>query len=270
MQAATGLPRRATGIAVEIASGFRSLLIGFGFWKHRTGLMFLGLVPAAIAAVILYGGLAVLLVFIDPIVTAITPFATEWDPFWQGATRITIGVAIVVTAGILSARVFTALALTLGGPLYERIGRQVDDAYGAPERPGTPGFWRSIGDMGRIVLRSIIGAIGIGLIALIPVVGGAVSAVLGVLFTADVISREFTLQAMQERGLDSAARRAMLKPHRWARLGFGLGVQLCYLVPLGAVFGTPGAVAGGTHLARRMLGETVVLPMPSAAARPTG
>jgi CysZ protein len=37
-------------------------------------------------------------------------------------------------------------------------------------------------------------------------------------------------------------------------LGFGLGVFVCFLVPLGAVLLMPAAVAGGTLLAREVLG----------------
>ena len=260
MNVRTELANGVTRTSSAFASGARSLLIGFSFWKHRPGYMLLGLLPAAIAGVVLFGALALLLVFLEPITTAITPFANDWDPVWATVIRFTIGLAMVIVAALLTVRLYTAVALMIGGPIYERIGTHVDEAFGRGEQPGPPGFWRSLGDMMRIVLRSILGSIAIGLVALIPVVGGVASTVLGVLFTADVIAREFTLQAMHERGLDAATRAAVLKPHGWARLGFGLAVQLCYLVPLGAVLVMPSAVAGGTHLARRMLGESVEVP----------
>jgi CysZ protein len=38
-------------------------------------------------------------------------------------------------------------------------------------------------------------------------------------------------------------------------LGFGVAVFCCFLIPLGAVFVMPAAVAGGTLLARRVLGQ---------------
>ncbi|QNO38152.1 EI24 domain-containing protein [Protaetiibacter sp. SSC-01] len=250
-------PRAVGGAARELAAGFGSLWTGFGFWRHHVGTMMFGLLPAAIAGIVLFGGLAALLVFIDPVAAAITPFAETWDAGWRVALRVVVGTALVIGAGVLSARVFTALALTIGGPIYERIGTIVDESYGEVARAEGPGFWRSLGDMSGIVARSVLGAAAIFLIGLVPVVGSIASAVIGVIFTATIISREFTLQAMQVRGMDAGARRAVHRRWRWRRLGFGLAVQLCYLVPLGAVLSMPAAVAGGTHLARRMLGEPV-------------
>ncbi|RQP09000.1 MAG: hypothetical protein EAS51_13100 [Microbacteriaceae bacterium] len=255
--ATTSPPRAVAGAARELAAGFGTLWTGFGFWRHHVGTMMFGLLPAAIAGVILFGGLALLLVFIDPVASAITPFADTWDAEWRIAVRVLVGTALVITAGVLSARVFTALALTIGGPIYERISTIVDESYGEVPKADGPGFWRSLGDMTGIVARSVVGAAGVFLVGLIPVVGSIASAAIGVVFTATIISREFTLQAMQVRGLDAPARRAVHRRWRWRRLGFGLAVQLCYLVPLGAVLSMPAAVAGGTHLARRMLGEPV-------------
>ncbi len=250
----------------EVAGGFGSLWTGFGFWRHHVGTMLFGLLPAALAGIVLFGALAALLVFIDPVASALTPFAATWDDGWRTALRVVVGTALVITSGVLAVRVYTALALTIGGPVYERIGTIVDESYGEVRRAGTPGFWRSLRDMSGIVARSVLGAAGIFLIGLVPVVGPVASTVVGVLFTATVISREFTLQAMQVRGLDAAARRALHRRHRWRRLGFGLAVQLCYLVPLGAVLSMPAAVAGGTHLARRMLGEPVGAPQAEGGA----
>lgn len=241
----------------ELASGFRALLGGFGFWRVRPGAMLLGLVPALLAGVVLAGGIAALLVFIDPIATSITPFAESWDPFWRTSLRVLVATALVVTAAILSARVFTALALTIGGPFYERIGLIVEQHYGGVAQPYSTGFWRSLGDMGRIVTRSVLGSIAIGLVSLIPAIGAPLAAVLGVVFTALVIGREFSLQPLQLRGLSPTERSTLLRGARWRVLGFGLGVQLCYLIPLGAVLVMPAAVAGGTRLVRELLGEAV-------------
>ncbi len=258
-------PAPAAGVLSELWAGFRTFWRGFGFWQHAPGMMALGLLPAALAAVILVGGLVVLAIFLDPLVTVITPFADAWDATWRSALRITVGLAILITAGVLSARVYSALALTLGGPIYERICRFADEAYGRTTPDADTAFWRSLGDMGGIVVRSIAGSILVGLISLIPAIGSLVGIALGVLLTAFIITREFTLLPFQLRGLDPSARNAVLRASRWRRLGFGLGVQLCYAVPLGAVITMPCAVAAGTRLARELLGEPVVLDAPGQA-----
>ncbi len=252
----------------ELGTGFASLGAGFGFWRVRPGTMLLGLLPALLAGVVLAGGIGVLIAFLDPVTAAITPFAGEWDPFWRTSLRVLVATGLVVTAGILSARVFTALALTIGAPFYERIGLIAEEAYGGVAHPVSLGFWRSLGDMGRIVLRSVLGSLAIGLVSLIPVIGAPLAALLGIVFTALVVAREFTLQPFQLRGADPAERSRMLRASRWRALGFGLGVQLCYLVPLGAVLVMPSAVAGGTHLVRGMRGEPTAARPPQEEKRP--
>jgi len=246
---------RGRGALAELASGAASFVAGFRVFRTHPGTLLLGLLPALLAGLVLATGVGVLIFFLSPIVEAITPFAGAWHPFWRDTARIVLATSLVVTAGILSARVFTALALTIGGPIYERIAITADASFGGLADAVETGFWRSLGDMGRIVLRSILGALAIGVISLIPAVGGVLGAVLGVLFTATVIAREFTLLPLQRRGVDAAARRALLTGARWRILGFGLIVQLCYLLPLGAALGMPIASAGGTHLVRSLRGE---------------
>lgn len=247
--------KRSHGVLSELASGASSFLAGFRVFRTHPGTMLLGLLPALLAGLILASAIGALLFFLQPIVEALTPFAESWHPFWRGTARVVLATGIVVTAGIVSVRVFTALALTIGGPFYERIAIIADDSLGGLPDAVETRFWRSLRDMGRIVLRSILGAIGIGLVSLIPAIGGALGAVLGVLFTATVVTREFSLLPFQRRGVASAERRALLKGARWRVLGFGLMVQLWYVLPLGALLGMPVASAGGTHLVRGLRGE---------------
>ncbi|WP_166865879.1 MULTISPECIES: EI24 domain-containing protein [unclassified Salinibacterium] len=261
----TSVPPPSAGAFSELWAGFRTFWRGFAFWQHAPGMMSLGLLPAALAALILVAGLVLLAMFLDPLVGVITPFADGWDATWRSVLRITVGLAVLITAGVLSARIFSALALTLGGPIYERICRFADTTYGRGTADATISFWRSLGDMGGIVARSIGGSLLVGLISLIPVVGSPLGITLGVLLTAFIITREFTLLPFQLRGLDASTRNAVLRASRWRRLGFGLGVQLCYAVPLGAVITMPCAVAAGTRLARELLGEPVLLGEPDQA-----
>ena len=252
-----GAADAARGRIAEIAEGVGSLAHGFVFWRHRPGAMLLGLLPALLSGVVLLAGLVVLASLLDPIAVALTPFAERWDAFWRTTTRVVVATSLIITAGILSARVFTALALTLGGPVYERIGAIAEEAHGGVRNPVETGFWRSLTDMGRIVLGSVLASLVIGIIGLVPVVGGATAAVLGVILPAVIVSREFTLQPLRLRGLGVPERQAVLRGSRVRALSFGLAVQLCHLVPLGAVLVMPAAVAGAVRLTRLMLGEPV-------------
>jgi CysZ protein len=93
------------------------------------------------------------------------------------------------------------------------------------------------------------------LLGFVPVVGGVLAAVLGVVLTGRLLARELTARAFDARYLDAAVRRALLRRHRWRILGFGAATQLCFLVPLGAIVTMPAAVAGATLLARSILDE---------------
>jgi CysZ protein len=65
------------------------------------------------------------------------------------------------------------------------------------------------------------------------------------------------------RGLCLTQRRALLRANRSLTLGFGMAVFVCFLIPLGAVLVMPAAVAGGTLLARQVLGLSTVDGQPN-------
>jgi CysZ protein len=91
------------------------------------------------------------------------------------------------------------------------------------------------------------------LIGLVPVVGGALSAVFGVTLTGWLVADELTSRAFTARGMARPERRRLMRRHRGRVLGFGVATQLTFLVPLGAVATMPAAVAGAALLARSMV-----------------
>jgi CysZ protein len=70
--------------------------------------------------------------------------------------------------------------------------------------------------------------------------------------TGFFLAVELSAIALERQGLRLSDRLRLLWRRRLLALGFGLAVFLLFLVPLGAVLGMPGAVAGGTLLARRL------------------
>ncbi len=85
------------------------------------------------------------------------------------------------------------------------------------------------------------------LIGLVPVVGPIVGPILGVLIAGRLLAGELVSRALEARGMDRAAQKALLAGHRQTMLGFGAVVQLCFLIPFGAVLMMPAAVVGSTH-----------------------
>ncbi|MBW9092714.1 EI24 domain-containing protein [Microbacterium jejuense] len=231
------------------------LLRGFAYWRRRPGLMLLGLVPAVIVGLLLFGGLITLAAFLPGLTEALTPFADGWPSVWAAVIRITIGTALVGAALVLVAISFTALTLLIGEPFYERIWRAVEADHGDERFDASYGFWRSVGDALSLVGRGILIAVLALALGFIPVVGGVVSAVVGVILTGWVVADELSSRALSARGLTAAERKRLRRGHRARVLGFGVATQLCFLVPLGAVASMPAAVAGSTLLARSLLDE---------------
>jgi len=236
----------------EFVAGFGTLGRGFAFWRERPGLMWLGLLPAAIVGALIVAVVVLLIVFVDPITVALTAFAADWGG-WRDLLRILFGVALVIATLFLAARTFTAVTLLVGAPFYDRIQAAADESRGEIAS-GTPaGFWTTAGATLVLVLQSIGASLVVLLLGLIPAVGAALAAVIGFVLTSWGLSRELTFAPLARRGLDGGGRARVRRTRRARAFGFGVAVQLCYLVPLGAVIAMPAAVAGSAFLARDLL-----------------
>jgi CysZ protein len=222
--------------------------------------MALGLIPAAIVGLLLLSGIVALAVSLPGLTVAITPFAEGWPGLWATVIRITIGTAMVGAALVLVAVSFTALTLIVGEPFYERIWRAVERDLGEAAIDADYGFWRSFRDGLVLFVRGVAIALLAALIGLIPVVGGVLATVFGVLLTGWLLADELSSRALSGRGLDHSTRRRLMSRHRARVLGFGVATQLCFLIPLGAVATMPAAVAGATHLARSLLEPDRAIP----------
>ncbi|OFI39909.1 hypothetical protein BIU82_02390 [Arthrobacter sp. SW1] len=224
--------------------------------------MALGLVPAAISAVLLCAALVVLAVFLAPLVAALTPFADGWPAFWRDALRAGLSVGIFAGATIVGVLSFAVLTLTVGGPLYERIGSAVERELGDPpsEAEGAPGGWLADGAslLGRGLLCSLLA----GALGLIPVVGAVIGAIVGFVLTAWLLAEELSSQALAARGFARADRQRLLRSRPARTLGFGLAAQAFFFVPLGAVLVMPVAVAGASTFVRSL--QTGTAPVPAS------
>jgi CysZ protein len=228
--------------------GVGMLFAGFGWWARRPGTMALGLVPAAIVAVALTAALVGFGFSLPWLVGSATPFADGWIPVWRDVFRWAIGSAAFGGVLVLAVVSFTALTLIVGDPFYERIWRGVEQDLGGTVPDSRYPFWRSVGDGIRLIGKGIVVAILAALLGLVPVIGGILGVVTGVLLTGWLVADELLSRPLTARGLSRDERRALLRRHRGRVLGFGVATQLCFLVPLGAIAVMPAAVAGSTRL----------------------
>lgn len=225
---------------------------GFGLWRTHPRLLALGLIPAAISVAVLAAALIPFGFSLGAITSWMTPFADGWIVGWRETLRVALGIVLFVAVAVLSGLVFTALTLTIGDPFYQRIWREVERSLGGDELVGETGFWSTVGEGLRLVGLGVLVALFTLLLGFIPLLGGALATVVGVLLSGRLLARELTGRAFDARGLAHDDRMRLLASGRARVLGFGVATQLCFMVPLGAVITMPAAVAGSTILARTL------------------
>ncbi len=229
---------------------------GIGVWRTAPGLMALGLIPSFAVAVAFTIGIVALGLNIESIAITLTPFANDWpEPFYT-AIHITAGLAFLVVAILFVVNAFTTVTLAVGQPIYERIWRHVEQAAGSVPNEARPGFWRAlgraVGDGLRMLLPTLLIGLALFVVGFIPAVGPILAPLLGACAGGWFLTIELSGLAFDARGFAPRARRAALASQRSTTLGFGLASYLLYLVPLGAIFAMPAAVAGATMLAQRI------------------
>jgi CysZ protein len=235
------------------AHGAGFLVRGLKMWRRRPALMLLGLVPAVVVLVILAGLFVTLVLVADDLIEWATPFAFDWSDPWQGVLRIGLYVAVIIGSLFLSMITFTGLTLAVGDPFYEKIWKETERMIGGVVPDRGVGWLRGARDGLVLVALGLVTTILVFAIGLIPVVGPIVGPVLGVVVAGRLLAGELVSRALEARGMNRAAQKALLADHRPTMLGFGVVVQLCFLIPFGAVLMMPAAVVGSTMLAREVL-----------------
>ncbi|GAB3741260.1 EI24 domain-containing protein [Microlunatus parietis] len=242
----------------EVLTGAGLLGRGAKIILKRPKLFLLGALPAVITSVIFLILLIVLLFRVDEIVLWLSPFADGWDAGWAMTVRILMGVALIAGSILLMVISFSALTLALGAPLYDQISEAVDASEGdAPpprEEPLGTQIGRAVRQAIALILVSLVGAIVLFAIGLVPVVGNVVGAVLSALFGGWMLATELIGSACERRGIITlAGRRAAMRTARAKVFGLGVPTFLLLSVPLVAIVVFPIATAAGTLLARELL-----------------
>jgi len=239
--------------------GMRLLGRGFGIVLSSPRLLVMGLVPGVIAAAVVLSGLAALVYYLDKVAAFVTPFADDWSADARNAVRLVASIGLLLGSVVLAALTFTVLTLTIGDPFYEAISKRVDDRFGgAPDVVDAPWyrtFRRNLVDSVRLLALTAGFSVVLFVTGFIPVVGQTVVPVLDATVGGWFMALEVTGIPFNRRAYRLRDRRRLLAANRALALGFGVPVFLLLLVPFGALFVMPGAVAGATLLTRRVLGQ---------------
>jgi len=244
-------------MVAQLMAGVRLFGRGLRIYGRSPRLVLLGILPALLTLVLFGVLFGLLLYFVDDLSRLVTWFADDWSSGWRTAIRIAAGIGLVGLSMLIWAVSFTAITLLIGDPFYEKIAESVEDDLG-----GVPGAvnltWyhelgRSVRDSLRLLMLSTLIGIPLFLCGFIPVVGQTVVPVIGAFVGGWFLAVELVGVAFARRGLGMRDRLRVLRTRRWTAVGFGACVFLVFLIPLGAVFVMPAAVAGATLLARELL-----------------
>jgi CysZ protein len=232
--------------------------------RHPAQWLF-GLIPALIVLIVYVAGLVGLGVYVMDVAGWVTPFADDWSEGARQTIRTIAALAIFGSAVFLAMVTFTAITLVVGEPFYESLAvRAENDHGGAPPEPDVSLFRqivRGIGDGLILGFFAVLFGLLFFALSFVPVIGQTVVPVLAACVTGYLLTGELTALALERRGLRRRDRFQLLKRHRLLAVGFGAATVVLFLIPLGAVVAMPGAVVGGTLLARERLAPPA--PMPS-------
>lgn len=258
----------------EILTGVGMLPRGMAFITARPRLFWLGAIPPAVTSVLMIVIIVGLVLNVDDLVAALTPFAAGWaivDGFRQ-----VIQLAFVLGVVLVLVIAFSTLTLALGSPLYDKISEAVDAEAAAAgagrdvpptldeprsldeppthDEPAAAGVGRAILQSLALIAISALVAVPLFLAGFIPVVGQSVVPVVSACFGGWMITIELVGSAFDRRGRRRLAeRRAAMREWRLRCLGFGVPCFLLLSIPFVSVIVFPAATAGGTLLARSLL-----------------
>ncbi|GAA4783574.1 EI24 domain-containing protein [Actinomycetospora chlora] len=241
---------------MDLLLGVRLFVRGAVTVLRSPRLLLLGAVPALIVSVVYVAAIAALVAWLPDLAAGLTPFADGWSESGRTVARVAAGAALVGAAGAVAVVTFVAVTLAVGGPFYERLAEIVDDEAGPVPAALAPSWARSVvrGARDGLVLigLSVLTAIPLFLLGLVPVVGPIIAPVGAALVGGRLLMIELSAPALQRRGLALRDRRRLLRTRRLLTWGVGIPTYLLAAVPLVAIVAIPAGSAAATLLAREL------------------
>ncbi len=243
----------------EFVAGAGLLGRGLGLIARRPRLFGLGAIPPAITSLVFIGVLVAMITQLERLVGWLTPFADDWSPGAASLIRLLVGVALVAGLVLIMVITFTALTLAIGSPIYDKLSESVEREFGpVPELQESvaQGAVRAVRHSVTLIAVSAVVAVPLFVAGFVPVVGQTVVPVVSAAFGGWMLGIELVGSAFERRKLLTLAdRRAAMRQRRARVLGFAVPTFLLLAIPLVGVVVFPAATAGGTLLARQLLGE---------------
>lgn len=253
----------APGAVPQAGSGVGLLVDGAGILLAQRRLLWLGMIPPAVTSVLMGTFLWIEFAHLGEIALWLTGFASGWASWLVTAVRIVAQLAVAVLSTVVAVLLFSAITLTIGAPVYDRISEDVDALSGGVahevHEPLVSATLRSIGQSVVVLAVSLLTAVPLFLIGLVPVVGSVVAAVGSAIVGGWLVTLELTGGALGRRGITGLRQRhALLREHRWRVIGFGVPTFWVLSIPVVSVAFFPIAVASATLLARSVRSEPIL------------
>lgn len=186
--------------------------------------------------------------------------ATGWRAALAGAGHALAKLAAIAVGLVLAAAVFWFGSRLLAEPFIDPLIEATERALG---HQATLARW-SLGGLARSLLFTLgdvvldLALFGVAQVLavallLVPVAGGALSAVAGWLIGVWFAALEMSSGTLIRGGRRGLARWRSLARRRWLALGLGAGVTLLLVVPLAQLLTLPVAVVAGTIAALEIL-----------------
>lgn len=247
-------------------AGATDVLRGIGLFLRTPGVRLLGILPVVLAALLVLVLLGLLVVYLDELADALTPFADRWEEGSRTLVRVGAGLALLLGSTAVLVVSFTVIAQIIGQPFYERISDRIEHQLGSVPAGADAPWWRSFPraslESALLLALTLACTAPLFVLGLLPVLGQTVVPVAQALVAGFFLAVELLAIPLERRGLHLAGRLRFVWRHRAQTLGFGVTAFLLFLVPLMNVLVMPGAVVGATLLVRRLSGDPVEPPGP--------
>ncbi|MFI6577085.1 EI24 domain-containing protein [Nocardiopsis sp. NPDC050513] len=262
----------------EVLGGAGALARGFGMMVRSPRLFVLGALPPLFTSLVFLALFVTLLVNVSDLAAWATPFSEGWEPVWRNVLRGAVAVALSVGAVLVMVVTFTTVTLTLGAPIYDKITELVEEQLGnAPEGSDetlTASVLRAIRQSLGIILASLAVTLVVFAIGFVPLIGQVVGAVLAAVLGGWLLAIELLAGAFDRRDLLLVRdRRRYMATRRLRVLGYAVPTYFLLAIPFVAIVVFPAAAAGGTILARELLGADALRTggaLPRGATPPPG
>ncbi len=235
---------------MKFIDGFRCLTDGFSLLRTSGAGMWI-LLPAMVSLLIVGSGVGFVINQSDVVEVWLGDLLPDWLDFLGAVVVVLLNIIAVV----LGLWLFGFVAMVLSSPLHGTLSARFDVKLGKAGSHVNLSIGRMLGSAIRRELRKLRyqlpRMLGVAVLSFVPLIN-VIAPVAGVLMTAWLMAIQFVDLPGENRDQRFQDTLDLLREHRAAALGFGVGIALLLSIPIVNFLVIPVAIAGGTLLWHRL------------------